>query len=66
MLFHRIPEYLGILEGIPAHLQVPPPPKAGSLEHIAQEHVQGGVGCLQGGRLHELPGQPIGIIRGLY
>lgn len=61
MLFHRITQYLGILEGISAYLLVQPHP-----EHIVQGRVQVGVESLQRKRLHELPGQPIGVIIRIY
>lgn len=63
MLFHRTTGHLGLFEGLSAHLLVQPPAKAASPR---AQKCPGAVECLQGGRLHELPGQPVGIIIGLY
>jgi len=40
-----------------------PLPKQGLLQQAAQDLVQAGLECLQRGRLHNLPGQPIPVLR---
>jgi len=40
-----------------------PLPKQGLLQQAAQDLVQVGLECLQGRRLHSLPGQPVPVLR---
>lgn len=37
-------------------------PRQGELEQVTQEDIQMGLECLQTGRLHHLPGQPVPVL----
>ena len=60
--FHRITECSG-LEGTSVSSNPTSLPKQGHLQQAAQDVVQEGLEYLQRRRLHNLPGQPVPVLR---
>ena len=62
-LDHRITEWSGLERTSVGYLVQSPPPKQGHLQQAAQDLVQLGLEYLRRKRLHNLPGQPVPVLR---
>lgn len=60
-IVRNITELIG-LEGTSGDHPFQPPARQGHLEPMTQECLQVGFECLQNGRLHNLPGQPVPVL----
>lgn len=58
---HRNAEWLRLKEGSAGHLVQHPCSAGDTLKPAAQDCVQAAFDCLQGGKLHHLPGQPVPV-----